>query len=140
MGNVLEAIKNSSRLTQKTAPAITAPVDNRGGWYPYVREPYAGAWQNNDGWVVDCVLGHPIVYACTTLIANDIGKLPLRQIEEGQGQIWVPVRDARSEKILTKPNNYQNSIQFMVWWLTSLLVRGNTYILKLRNATGDIIG
>lgn len=115
-----------------------APVDSR-GWWPFVSEPYAGAWQNNDSWTIDNVLGHPIVYACTTLIANDIGKLPPLLTRETQNGIWVPYKDDAVTRLLKKPNRYQNHIQFKQWWVMSRLVHGNTYALKERGAGGRIV-
>jgi phage portal protein BeeE len=58
----------------KRAPGTLSGVDNR-GWFPLIREPYQGAWQQNDEWTVDCVLAHHAVYSCITLISNDMGKL-----------------------------------------------------------------
>jgi phage portal protein BeeE len=109
-----------------------AQVDSR-GWWPFVSEPYAGAWQNNDSWTIDNVLAHPTVYACVTLIANDIGKLPSLLVKEGRGGIWTPYKDQKLETLLKRPNRYQNHIQFKTWWIMSELVHGNTYALKARD-------
>ena len=39
------------------APAGLQTVhDNRGGWWPMVREPFTGAWQRNLEWTTDTVL------------------------------------------------------------------------------------
>jgi HK97 family phage portal protein len=136
MSNVLSTIRKAA----KAAPTVTAPVDNRGGWFPFIREPYAGAWQNNDGWTVSNVLAYPIVFACITLICDDIGKLPAYSMRETQDDIWVRMKDKRLDALLRKPNGYQNHIQFKQWWMSSKLVRGNTYVLKNRDATGRVIG
>ena len=50
-----------------------APVDSRGGWYPLIREPYSGAWQQNKEITHETQLAYYAVYSCITLIANDIG-------------------------------------------------------------------
>src|SRR5690606_20504727 len=39
---------------------------------------------------------------------------------------------------LRKPNRYQNRIQFFEWWITSKLLRGNTYVLKERDGRGVV--
>ena len=114
----------------------TSPVDNRGGWHPWIGEPYAGSWQNNEVWTVDSVLAYPPVYACVTLIANDISKLsPLLLVEQDNG-ICAPIDLL---PVLKKPNNYQNHIQFKEWWIISKLIRGNTYALKQRDNRGNVI-
>lgn len=116
-----------------------APVDNRGGWWPWIREPYSGAWQNNDEWKVDSVLAYHAVYACITLIAADIGKLPFRLVREDANGIWSPVKNHASANPLKKPNRYQNHIQLKEWWMVSKLVRGNTYALKERDNRGTVV-
>lgn len=116
-----------------------APVDNRGGWWPFIREPYSGAWQNNDSWTVDSVLAYPPVYACVSLISNDIGKLrPTIQVQDSDG-IWVEQPGHKLASLLKRPNRFQNHIQFKQWWITSLCVRGNTYVLKERDAKGGVV-
>jgi HK97 family phage portal protein len=114
----------------------TSPVDNRGGWHPWIGEPYAGSWQNNEVWTVDSVLAYPPVYACVTLIANDISKLsPLLLVEQSNGT-RSPIELL---PVLKKPNTYQNHIQFKEWWIISKLIRGNTYALKQRDNRGNVV-
>jgi HK97 family phage portal protein len=109
------------------------PVDNRGGWFSLIREPYSGAWQNNDELSVDTIFGYYAVYACITLIAADIGKLrPVLQRQNANG-IWEEDASAAFSPVLKRPNRYQNHIQFKEWWITSKLARGNTYVLKQRD-------
>ena len=125
----------------KSAKAVIknflAPVDNR-GWWPFISEPYAGAWQNNDSWTIDNVLAHPTVYAVISLIASDIGKLPWSATRDQNG-IWKPYNDPELERLLRRPNRYQNHIQFKNWWIMSRLIRGNAYALKERDRTGRIV-
>jgi hypothetical protein len=64
-------------LSFKRAP-MSPPGTGMGGWWPIIREPYSGAWQKNDSWDCPTVLAHYAVYACVTLIENDIGKLRQR--------------------------------------------------------------
>jgi HK97 family phage portal protein len=40
--------------------------------------------------------------------------------------------------VLRRPNRYQNHIQFKEWWTTSKLIRGNTYVLKVRDGRGVV--
>jgi HK97 family phage portal protein len=108
-------------------------------WLPFVREPYTGAWQKNDEWSAVTVLCHPTVYACVTLIANDIGKCRQRLAELVKNRIWVEV-DAQSpfHAVLKRPNRYQNQIQFKQWWITSKLIWGNAYAIKERDERGVV--
>lgn len=122
---------------RKAAPQLS-PVGNR-GWYPLLREGYAGAWQQNVEWSVDTVLAHHAVYACITLIANDIGKLRQRLVRSDSDGIWTETMSPAFSPVLRKPNRYQNHIQFKQWWITSKLIRGNTYGLKVRDNRGVVV-
>ena len=127
-----------SALTSAFSKSYMAPVDNRGGWWPWLREPYAGAWQSNDEWTIDSVLAYPAVYSCISLISSDIGKLrPTIQRLNSDG-IWQEVTDRDISPLLARPNRYQNHIQFKEWWITSKLIRGNTYALKERDSSGIV--
>lgn len=115
-----------------------APVPSGGGgWHPLIRDHYPGAWQRNDEITVDTKLSFYAVYACVTLIANDIGKLRPRLVEKVDG-IWQETSSPAFSPILRKPNRYQNHIQFKEWWALSKLTRGNTYALKERDARGVV--
>ena len=108
--------------------------DNRGGWWPLIREPSTGAWQRNQEWTTDTVLAHHAVYACVTRIAQDIGKLRPKLVEQDEDAIWSEIENSAHSPVLRRPNRYQNHIQFKEWWTTSKLVRGNTYALLERDA------
>jgi HK97 family phage portal protein len=121
-------------LTKAAPPTSSAVSDNRGGWTPWIREPFGGAWQRNIEWTTDTVLAHHAVYTCITLIASDIGKLRPKLVQQDGDGIWREVTSPAFSPVLRKPNAYQNHIQFKEWWITSKLVRGNTYALKQRDA------
>jgi HK97 family phage portal protein len=116
-----------------------APVDGGGGWWGLIREPFAGAWQRNLEIKTESVLTYSTVFACITLIANDIAKLRLRLVKEDENGIWQEV-EANSPfwPVLRRPNRYSNRIQFIAQWITSKLVFGNTYVLKERDARGVV--
>lgn len=119
-----------------------SPVSSdRGGWWPIVREPYPGAWQNNDPLTVDLQLAYSAVYACVTLIANDFGKMRHKLVERvgGIGKVWKETSSSAFSPFLRKPNRYQNQIQFRQWWAMSKLTRGNTYALKQRDNRGIVV-
>jgi HK97 family phage portal protein len=123
---------------KKAAPVGSAAVsDSRGGWFR-IFEPFMGAFQRDIEWTAETVLAHNAVYACITLIAADIGKMRPKLVQKDNG-IWSEVETASPFwGVLRKPNSYQNHIQFKEWWMTSKLVRGNTYVLKERDRTGVV--
>lgn len=126
-------------LTFKRAPVSSAVSgSSSGGWFPWIHEPYTGAWQKNDEWRAPTVLAHYAVYACVTLIANDIGKLRQRLMELDANGIWLETTSPSFSPVLRKPNGYQNHIQFKQWWQTSKLTKGNAYGLKQRDNRGIV--
>lgn len=106
-------------------------VDNR-GWVR-ILESWAGAWQHDVEVTLDNVTTHPAVFACTTLIANDIAKMRLRLVQQDGDGIWSETESAAFSPFLRRPNHYQNRIQFIANWVISKLLHGNTYVLKLRD-------
>lgn len=130
-------------LRQKAASFI-APTPTRGvmpGYgfpWPWISEPYTGAWQNDDEKLLDSILSSPPVYAVVTLIANDIAKMRMRLMDKTPDGIWAETEAAAFSPVLRRPNYYQNHIQFKQWWLMSKLTRGNTYVLKRRDARGVV--
>lgn len=118
---------------------MSTVADNRGGWWPWIREPYAGAWQRNDEWTVDMVLQHPTVFACITQIAGDFAKLRPKLVQLEPGDIWTEVTaQSPFHPVLRKPNRFQNHIQFKESWQFSKLAWGNTYVLKERDNRGVV--
>ena len=120
------------QLAQKQIPL--QPLSGRGGWWPLsIREPYTGAWQRNEEIRMDTALSFSAVFACTTRIMNDTGKVALRLVEEDSNGIWNPVENPAYSPVLRKPNRYQNAAQFKETWTASKLNSGNTYVLKARD-------
>lgn len=115
-----------------------SPVTGSGGWTSVVSEPFTGAWQRNMELKREDVLSFHAVFTCVSLISKDIGKLPLKLCKK-EGEIWVPTKDKRF-KFLEKPNRFQTMQQFLEYWIISKVTRGNTYVLKFRDAFGEIIG
>lgn len=111
------------------------------GWTPifsFVREPFAGAWQRNMEIRNETVLSYYAVFSCITLIASDISKMyPAVQAKDSNG-IWKEVSDANFDSLISKPNQFQNTIQFFETWMNSKLSRGNTYVMKVKNNAGKI--
>jgi len=132
-----------TRARARAVPAGATAVSARGGWWPVVREPYTGAWQQNADLSVPSVLGSPAVFSCTTLIASDIGKLRLRLVERfitaDGARIWRETDSPAFSPVLRKPNRYQIINKFLEQWIVSKLTHGNTYVLKQRDNRGVVV-
>jgi HK97 family phage portal protein len=127
-------------LTAKQLTAPYSPGTARGGWWPLVvREPYAGAWQVNVEGRRDLILQYAPVFACVTLIAQDMGKLTLRLVAENADDMWEETTNPAFSPVLRKPNRYQTTTKFVEQWITSKLMWGNTYVLKERDARGVVV-
>jgi len=130
------------RLTVTRSPGALTPPSTGGsgsrGWWPIVREPFAGAWQRNLETQADTVLGNPTVFACTSLIAQDVGKVRLALVEEVGRGIWEETDSPAFSPVLRKPNHYQTAVKFREQWMLSKLIHGNTYALKQRDDRGVV--
>lgn len=124
-----------ARVLKSVVTALT-PRDVWG----VIREPFTGAWQRNiqiDS--TSAVLAFSAVYACVAIIAGDIAKLRCKLTELTKDGIWIEVtRVSPFAAVLETPNRYQTRVQFFESWMTSLLLFGNTYIYKERDARGIV--
>ncbi len=109
-----------------------------GGWWPVIRESFAGAWQRGVTVAVDDSLTHPTYFACLTLIAGDVAKCRPMLIDEDDDGTCEEVTNPAYSPVLRKPNHYQNRIQFYAQWVISKCSRGNTYVLKERDQRGVV--
>jgi HK97 family phage portal protein len=119
---------------QKALPVFSS-VAGGGGWYPIINEPWGGAWQTDIK--IDStrdILGFGAVFACVTIIASDIAKLRLKLLKRNSEKIYEEAESAAFDPVLRKPNNFQNRIQFIEYWIISKILYGNTYVLKVRDA------
>lgn len=105
-------------------------------WQPLIHEPYTGAWQKNDELKRTDLTNFHAVFACVSLIATDIGKLRIRT-KSVQDGVLLPAK-SRSQAILSRPNKHQTWQQFIENWVSSKLLRGNTYVWKQRDIFGDV--
>lgn len=103
-----------------------------------VMEPFTGAWQRNIEVENHTVLAYSAVFACVSLIASDVAKMPLLLKKKLASGIWDDKTDPRLTPLLRKPNNFQTRMQFFESWMNSKLSDGNTYVLKIRDENGTI--
>jgi HK97 family phage portal protein len=125
-------------ITRAKEKTLNYP-DNRGGWWPIVRESFTGAWQRNIVLTADQATAFHAVFACHTLICSDIAKLRVKLVAESGG-VWQEVKNPAYSPVLRKPNHFQNRIQFFESWVNSKLNRGNTYILLKRDGRNVVVG
>jgi HK97 family phage portal protein len=113
-------------------------VHSNQGWTSlFVQEPYSGAWQKNDELTREDMTAHHAVFTCVSLISQDIGKMPI-QLKKQQKGVLVRTEIPSKFRVLNKPNRFQIWQQFSEHWTTSLLLRGNTYVLKRRDIFGEV--
>lgn len=129
------------RLDTKALGQLTpAGTSMSGGWYPLIREPYSGAWQQNAPPIrLDTVLTYNTVYACVSLISADVGKCRIRLVQQDEDGIWSETDSPSFSPVLRKPNRYQTRIKFFQQWVISKLIHGNTYVLKQRDNRGVVV-
>lgn len=114
--------------------------ESEGGWWPVVREGFAGAFQQNITIRRDTLLAFTAVYACVSRISTDIGKMPMCLKEKLDNGIWTDIeRNSPYLPVLRKPNNYQTRAEFLRIWMISKLLAGNTFTLKARDNRGIVV-
>jgi HK97 family phage portal protein len=120
-------------FTGERQKALSSVSEARGGWFPIIREPFAGAWQRNIEINTDVAASFHADFACKTLIARDIAKLRVKLVEKDSDDIWSETTNPAFTPVLRRPNDYQTRNQFYECWVLSKLSRGNAYILKVRD-------
>jgi len=121
-------------FTGERRKALSSVSEGRGGWWPLIRESYPGAWQQNVVVNSDTAAMFHADFACKTLIARDIAKLRVKLAEKDDNGIWSETINPAFSPVLRQPNDYQTRNQFYEAWMLSKLSRGNTYVLKVRDA------
>src|SRR6185436_16524881 len=117
---------------------ITHLPASNAGWWPIIRESFAGAWQRGVIVPVEDALTHPTYWAVVTLIAGDIAKIRPMLVRDEDGIDIEIEHSSPYGPVLERPNHYQNRIQFFTSWMLSKLMRGNSYALKARDARGIV--
>jgi HK97 family phage portal protein len=127
-------------ISIKRSGGLSPVSSSGGGWYPWIiREPFTGAWQQNQELSATTVLTSGPVYACVTLIASDISKLRLRLVALDDNGLWTETTNPAYSPVLRKPNRYQTTLQFIQQWIISKLTHGNAYVLKVRDARNVVV-
>lgn len=126
-------------LRRKASGPLRPAASGSGGWFPVVREPYTGAWQLNDPITAQSALSNPSVFGCVSAISADIGKIaPPLLLEQDEQGFWAETTNSAYTPVLRTPNRYQTAQQFHEQIVISLLLHGNAYLLKNRDARGVV--
>lgn len=118
--------------------ATLSPVSG-GSWLNLVIDRPPGAFQADTAPSIETVLSNPIVYACRSLIAGDIGKLRWMLIRYDDNGLFDETESPAFSPVLRKPNRFQTHIQFKEWWIGAKLDYGNAYILLERDNRGVVV-
>lgn len=133
-------MKNPLRiLAEKLSLVPSRPTAKAEGWFT-IHETKPGDWQRNISININTALGAYPVYACITLIASDVAKVRLRLVENIGNDVWQEIESPAFSPVLRKPNKLQTRPQFWESWMLSKLIRGNTYVLKVRDGRGIVVG
>lgn len=124
-------------VTAQPRAAVSPRTD--GVWHDITPAQPPGYFQMDINVRPETVLSYPSVFACVSLIYNDIGKLRTRLMMLQDNGIWVESSNTAYSPVLRRPNHYQNQIQFKQWWICSKLTWGNTYALKIRDGRGVVV-
>lgn len=117
------------RVSEGSLPNVYNWVSN------IIREPFTGAWQRN----MECasnetLLRNSAVFTCVSSIAQDIAKMDARVVRVGaDGDTSEIALNHPADRLLRKPNAYQNGFDFTFQILCHLLLVGQTLIYKMRD-------
>lgn len=130
-------------IVKKRATALM-PVDGDRGWITLTGSGFSGDlepfdWQRDIRRRVDGALSNPIVFACLTLIAGDIGKMRVKLMQPAKGGVWEETQSSAFSPVLSKPNPYQTWQKFIESWILSKMSRGNSFILKERDNRNVVV-
>ena len=129
-----------STVRSRLASMLTLVGGGSGSsWYPVVREPYTGAWQNNDPLTTDSALANPSVFGAVSRMSQDISKIaPPLLLERDRNGFWTETSNPAYSPVLRRPNHYQTAQQFIETWVLDKVLYGNFYGLKRRDDRGVV--
>lgn len=114
-----------------------SPVQQWWGSWTRAWESFTGAWQQNVTVDRETVSAYWAVFACATLIAGDIAKLPAKVMQ--RDKVTGIFAETLLRPVLRKPNSYQTRLEFFFCYIMSKLLHGNAYVLKVRDERGFVI-
>lgn len=103
-------------------------------------DPLTNAHENSPLVGVDSALQVSTVWACVTLIVENVSSLPVdvfKKDKDGNREIDI---NSRLHQVMSEsPNKRQTVMEFWLHMLLNLVLRGNAYARVMRDARGDVI-
>lgn len=81
-------------------------------------------------------LNSSAVLACTTMLAEDVGKLPWSIYRHADDKSRTEAKDHFLYDLLQEPNDWQNGLEFREMLQTGIILRGNGYAIIKRDGRG----
>lgn len=122
-----------SRIADLLAPRRKMSIEQ---WFDTF---FGGASRSSTGEVINQISAMRVsaVWACVTIISEDVAKLPWHVYrKKGDGEKIV-VADHPVERLLQRPNWWQNGFEFKEMMMAALLLRRNAYAAILHNFRGE---
>lgn len=89
---------------------------------------------------IDGALQVSTVWACVTLIVENVASLPLDVfMDHGQGNRQIDTDSRLYQVLRNSPNKRQTSMEFWLQMLLNLVLRGNAYAQIIRDNKGEVI-
>ena len=148
LSGIIPTPKAAEPTPVQKAVGSTVPVNTHnigyafgiGGYTPH--EPFTQAWQKNmegKSYRDPVMLAFSAVFACVTVISQDISKMPINvkiiDPVDKIGTVTAPLTDPY-QRLMRRPNEYQTSMEFQQLWAACKLIRGNAYALKVFDSRG----
>lgn len=136
----VSAFRNPLQSNTKgaVAPTRLPSLEDEGPWRT-VYEAAPGDFQRDVKFGRAPVESFVTVFSCVSILSADGGKLGI-SLKRRNGKIWTRVDRDPLINLIERPNIHQHRILFVENWIQSLLLRGNAYILKMKDDDGNVIG
>ena len=124
----------------KDASGVTSTLGGL-GWPQPMLYAALGGYASNTGVPVTpfTALQAAAVYACVRFISQDIALLkPFVRRRMAQGNYHIETKHPLN-KLWRRPNRWQTPFEFFSYWMTSLCLRGNGFVVVERDAFGEAI-
>lgn len=123
---------------QKDGSGVTSTLGGL-GWPQPMLYAALGGYASNTGVPVTpfTALQAAAVYSCVRFIAQDIAMLnPFMRMSLPDGR-YRRLPNHPLAKLWRKPNRWQTPSEFMSYWITSVCLRGNGYVVIERDGAGE---
>jgi len=129
-------VEQSLRAEEEKSLAVASSVST---YIPGVREPFLQAWQrglSGSGKDDPVIMAFSAVYACVTIISEDVAKLPLNVMKTGDKGVPEVSMQHPIQLLFENPNSYQTMLEFMQQHMAAKLMTGNSYIYMVLDQRG----